>query len=155
MTFSELSRENVGEYNHVIFAGKFFFTITIVISIVISIGVLTKGGTWLIAIIYGLTISLLYCMSILRISVKQRILKVSFAFGLFPTRVNLSDIRESRAIGSQLMYGLGFRLMPRARIYVLAGCDSVELVLKNNLTISISTDQVEELQTRIQDSIKS
>jgi len=101
---------------------------------------------WPAFIIVGVS-SLLFCSLTIRITKD----KITWFFGpyFWKKKLKLEEIHSVKIIRTKWYFGFGIRLVSSGWLYNVSGLDAVELTLKDGTTISLGTNQANELQNAI------
>ncbi len=104
----------------------------------------------------ALVVVLLASFVSLHVRIDDQRLRISFGYGIFTKHFALRDIQSANVVRNKWYYGLGIRwsLKPRMWIYAVSGLDAVELQLKNGKVYRIGTDEAQELEGAILQSIQ-
>jgi len=93
----------------------------------------------------------------LHVTVDEKYLRIKFGYlGIFRKQFPLDDIASAKTVRNRWYYGWGVRIWfwPRMWIYNVSGFDAVEIIMKSGKRYRIGTDQPEELDQAILQSIK-
>lgn len=92
--------------------------------------------------------------SALTIKVEGGEIKWFFGPGFWRKSLKLSDIESARRIKTSWYCGLGIRLTATGWLYNVSGLTAVELKLKDKTTVSLGTNDPENLLKAIEQSIQ-
>jgi hypothetical protein len=91
----------------------------------------------------------------LQVIVDENFLRIKFGYGIFRKKFPLHEIASAKRVRNRWYYGWGIRVWfwPYMWIYNVSGFNAVEIVMKNGKRYRIGTDQPEELEHAILQSI--
>ena len=94
--------------------------------------------------------------STLQVIVDENFLRIKFGYGIFRKKFPLHEIASVKKARNRWYYGWGIRVWfwPYMWIYNVSGFDTVEIVMKGGKRYRIGTDQPEELEQAILNSIQ-
>lgn len=128
----------------------------IAISVLFVIILTQTGLNLLILFIMALILFTLASFSTLQVIVDENHLRIKFGYGIFQKKFPLNDIAFVKKVRNRWYYGWGIRVgfWPYMWIYNVSGLDAIEMVMKNGKRYRIGTDQPEELEQAILQSIQ-
>lgn len=91
--------------------------------------------------------------STLTIKVKEGKVKWFFGPRFWKKSLEISQIESAKVIRTKWYYGLGIRLIPTGWLYNVSGLTAVELKLKDGKTVSLGTNDPDNLLKVIKQSI--
>lgn len=124
---------------------------------VLFIIILTQTGLNLsILFIMALILFTLASFSTLQVIVDENHLRIKFGYGIFRKKFPLDEIASAKKVKNRWYYGWGIRVgfWPYMWIYNVSGLDAIEMVMKDGKRYRIGTDQPEELEHAILQSIQ-
>ncbi len=143
------------KYNHT--QNGYLITI-ILIAVTLLFGIiLTQTDFNFFIIIFMLSILfIVYSFKSLHVKIDDNYLQVKFGYGIFQKKFLLNDIASAKTVKNHWYYGWGIRLWfwPYMWIFNVSGFDAVEIKIKNNKIYRIGTDEPEELEQAILQTIK-
>jgi hypothetical protein len=119
--------------------------------------ILTQTG-FILPLVVLMLIILFFLASFgtLEVIVDNQHLRIKFGYGLIRKQFPLADIASAKRVKNHWYYGWGVRVWfwPYMWIYNVSGFDAVEIVMKSGKRYRIGTDQPEELEHAILQSIQ-
>ncbi len=108
-----------------------------------------------VMIVMLFVIGILVSFSSLAVSINETDLRVKFGYGIFRKSFPLDEISSVRTVKNHWYYGWGIRawLWPRMVIFNVSGFDAVEITMKNGKIYRIGTDEPQELEQVLNQSI--
>jgi len=119
--------------------------------------ILTQTGlNVLVLFVMVLIIFLLASFGTLQVIIDENFLHIKFGYGIFRTKFPLNEIASAKKVRNRWYYGWGIRVWfwPYMWIYNVSGFDAVEIIMKSGKRYRIGTDQPEELEHAILQSIQ-
>lgn len=119
--------------------------------------ILTQTGlNLLILFTMILILFFLASFSTLQVIVDENFLRIKFGYGMIRTKFPLKEIASAKKVKNRWYYGWGVRVWfwPYMWIYNVSGFDAVEIVMESGKRYRIGTDQPEELEHAILNSIQ-
>jgi hypothetical protein len=101
-------------------------------------------------LVLAVVLALFYSLTV---EIRQGLLECRFGVGLIRRQIQLSEIRDARAVRNRWWYGWGIRLTPHGWLWNVSGLDAVELDLTGERRFRIGTDRPEELAAAVRDAI--
>lgn len=128
----------------------------IAISVLYAFILTQTGLNLLILFIMALILFILASFSTLQVIVDENHLRIKFGYGIYQKKFPLHDIAFVKKVRNRWYYGWGIRVgfWPYIWIYNVSGFDAIEMVMKNGKRYRIGTDQPEELEQAILQSIQ-
>jgi len=92
----------------------------------------------------------------LKVMIDENYLQIKFGYGIYRKRFTLKEIISAKTVKNHWYYGWGIRVWfwPYMLIYNVSGFDAVEIKTKNGKTYRIGTDEPNNLERAIKQSIK-
>jgi hypothetical protein len=92
----------------------------------------------------------------LNVVVDESHLRIKFGYGIYKKGFTLADMASVKTIRNHWYYGWGIRIWfwPHMIIFNISGFDTVEIVTKQGKTYRIGTDEPQQLQQVLLQSIR-
>lgn len=128
----------------------------IAISVLYAVILTQTGLNLLILFIMALILFILASFSTLQVIVDENHLRIKFGYGIYRKKFPLHEIASAKKVKNRWYYGWGIRVgfWPYMWIYNVSGFDAIEMVMKDGKRYRIGTDQPEELEQAILQSIQ-
>ena len=108
------------------------------------------------AVVFMVIILLLIAsFTTLTVMINEKYLRIRFGYGIFRKKFKLEDIVSAKVVKNHWYYGWGikFSVKPRAWIFNVSGFDAVQIEMENGKLYRIGTDEPEDLEQAILQSI--
>jgi hypothetical protein len=118
--------------------------------------ILTQTGlNVFVLFVMVLILFILAAFSTLQVIVDKNFLRIRFGYGIIQTKFPLNEIASAKKVRNRWYYGWGIRVWfwPYMWMYNVSGFDAVEIAMKNGKRYRIGTDQPEELEQAILNSV--
>jgi len=93
----------------------------------------------------------------LNVIINENYLQIKFGYGIYKKRFPLKDITSAKAVKNHWYFGWGIRYWAPSRmlIFNVSGFDAVEIKTKDNKIYRIGTDDPQNLERAILQTIKA
>jgi hypothetical protein len=93
----------------------------------------------------------------LQVIIDEKYIRVKFGYGIFSKKLLLKEIISAKQVKNKWYYGWGIRywFWKKMTIYNVSGFDAVEIKMKNGNIYRIGTDEPENLEYAIIQSINN
>ncbi len=88
------------------------------------------------------------------VEISHDTVKISMGIGIIKKRIDLNSITGSKVVKNRWYTGWGIRFIPRGMMFNVSGLYAVELELASGNVFRIGTDDPDNLNSIIQNSIK-
>ncbi|MFH1314804.1 MAG: hypothetical protein ABIH67_00225 [Candidatus Uhrbacteria bacterium] len=135
--------------------GKLMIVVTLIMFLYFGYIFQKVGYEPIVFITSILVILILISFASLTVTIDQEFLRIKFGYGIFKKSFRLDQIASVKTARHHWYYGWGIRycLKPPMWIYNVSGFDAVEIKMKNGKVFRIGTDEPQELEQAITQSI--
>lgn len=143
------------KYQHTQIGYLIISTLTIVILLFVSILSQASFDLFVITLMFFILFVLASFVS-LQVMITENYLRIKFGYGIFQKKFLLNEIISAKIVKNHWYYGWGIRFWPWTPmwIYNVSGFAAVEIVMSNGKIYRIGTDQPEELEQAILQTIR-
>ena len=117
---------------------------------------INSGPNFAITTIMAIMVLVLASFITLQVHINEKYLCIKFGYGIYQKRFSLKEIQSVKTVKNHWYYGRGIKVwfQPKMWIYSISGLNAVELKMKNGKIYRIGTDEPQELEQTIPQSIK-